>query len=140
MVPFSAAMSRTVSTCANSVALLLLLMLLLSRTHFRAHVAEYVACLYLQFIHRIGLLFAQVAVLLGTVVMCASSVVLLLSRNQIGRLFSSEHGVVMLTAQAVPPLAVSLIGEYGYVHQGVHIGVAAVEVTASTAAAAAPAC
>jgi hypothetical protein len=54
---------------------------------------------------------AQVAVLLGTVVMCASSVVLLLSRNQIGRLFSSEYGVVMLTAQAVPPLAVSLIGE-----------------------------
>ena len=53
----------------------------------------------------------QVAVLLGTVVMCCSSAVLLLSRNQIGKLFSSEHGVVMLTAQAVPPLAVSLIGE-----------------------------
>jgi len=52
----------------------------------------------------------QVAVLLGTVVMCASSGVLLLSRNHIGRLFSSEHGVVVLTAQAVPPLAVSLIG------------------------------
>jgi Na+-driven multidrug efflux pump len=43
--------------------------------------------------------------------MCCSSAVLLLSRNQIGKLFSSEHGVVMLTAQAVPPLAVSLIGE-----------------------------
>jgi hypothetical protein len=32
-------------------------------------------------------------------------------RNQLGRLFSSELDVVMLTAQAVPPLAVSLIGE-----------------------------
>lgn len=48
--------------------------------------------------------------LLGTVVMCTSSTVLLLSRNQVGRLFSNEHGVVTLTAQAVPPLAVSLIG------------------------------
>jgi Na+-driven multidrug efflux pump len=49
-------------------------------------------------------------VLLGTVVMCVSTGVLLLSRNYVGRLFSSEHAVVMLTAQAVPPLAVSLIG------------------------------
>jgi Na+-driven multidrug efflux pump len=53
----------------------------------------------------------QVAVLMGTVVMLVSSCVLLLGRNQLGRLFSSEHDVVMLTAQAVPPLAVSLIGE-----------------------------
>lgn len=67
----------------------------------------------------IVVLLPQVAVLLGTVVMCASSVVLLLSRNQIGRLFSSEHGVVMLTAQAVPPLAVSLIGEREWVQKRV---------------------
>jgi hypothetical protein len=53
----------------------------------------------------------QVAVLMGTVVMLISSCLLLLGRNQLGRLFSSELDVVMLTAQAVPPLAVSLIGE-----------------------------
>jgi Na+-driven multidrug efflux pump len=48
---------------------------------------------------------------MGTVVMLVSSCLLLLGRNQLGRLFSSELDVVMLTAQAVPPLAVSLIGE-----------------------------
>jgi Na+-driven multidrug efflux pump len=48
---------------------------------------------------------------MGTLVMLVSSCLLLLGRNQLGRLFSSEHDVVMLTAQAVPPLAVSLIGE-----------------------------
>jgi hypothetical protein len=35
----------------------------------------------------------------------------LVNCNQLGRLFSSKLDVVMLTAQAVPPLAVSLIGE-----------------------------
>lgn len=54
----------------------------------------------------------QVAVLLGTVVMCVSTGVLLLSRNYVGKLFSSEHSVVLLTAEAVPPLAISLIGKH----------------------------
>lgn len=53
----------------------------------------------------------QVAVLMGTLVMLVSSCLLLLGRSQLGRLFSSELDVVTLTAQAVPPLAVSLIGE-----------------------------
>jgi MATE family multidrug resistance protein len=53
----------------------------------------------------------QVAVLMGVVVMCACSVALLLGRDQLGWLFTSELGVVLLTSQAVPPLAVSLVGE-----------------------------
>ncbi|WIA44443.1 hypothetical protein OEZ86_007198 [Tetradesmus obliquus] len=56
-------------------------------------------------------LTVQVAVLMGTLVMLVSSVLLLLGRSQLGRLFTSEADVIMLTAQAVPPLAVSLIGE-----------------------------
>eukprot|EP00879_Flechtneria_rotunda_P031346 GHRR01034232.1.p1 GENE.GHRR01034232.1~~GHRR01034232.1.p1 ORF type:complete len:537 (+),score=144.16 GHRR01034232.1:73-1683(+) len=56
-------------------------------------------------------LTVQVAVLMGTLVMVVSSVLLLMSRNSLGKLFSSEADVVQLTAQAVPPLAVSLIGE-----------------------------
>ncbi|KAF6260291.1 mate-domain-containing protein [Scenedesmus sp. NREL 46B-D3] len=56
-------------------------------------------------------LTVQVAVLMGTLVMLVSSCLLLLGRSQLGRLFSSELDVVTLTAQAVPPLAVSLIGE-----------------------------
>lgn len=55
--------------------------------------------------------YPQVAVLMGTLVMIISSCFLLLGRGQLGKLFSSEADVVMLTAQAVPPLAVSLIGE-----------------------------
>jgi hypothetical protein len=39
-----------------------------------------------------------------------SSGLLLLGRGHLGRLFSGEDDVVLLTAQAVPPLAVSLIG------------------------------
>jgi hypothetical protein len=42
-------------------------------------------------------------------------------RNQLGRLFSSELDVVMLTAQAVPPLAVSLIGEDCMSSRGVFV-------------------
>jgi len=53
----------------------------------------------------------QVGVLLGTLVMAFFSILLLLGRHQLGRLFSADAGVVLLTAQAVPPLAVSLIGE-----------------------------
>ncbi|KAF8060322.1 DTX16 [Scenedesmus sp. PABB004] len=56
-------------------------------------------------------LTVQVAVLMGTLVMIASSGLLLLGRHQLGKLFSGEADVVMLTAQAVPPLAVSLVGE-----------------------------
>ena len=53
----------------------------------------------------------QVGVLLGTLVMAVSGAVLLLGRHQLGALFSSDEGVILLTAQAVPPLAVSLVGE-----------------------------
>lgn len=47
---------------------------------------------------------------MGTIVMCASAALLLLCRHRLGRLFTSEADVIALTAQAVPPLAVSLIG------------------------------
>ncbi len=53
----------------------------------------------------------QVGVLMGTLVMAFFSVLLLLGRHRLGALFSADAGVVLLTAQAVPPLAVSLIGE-----------------------------
>jgi Na+-driven multidrug efflux pump len=56
------------------------------------------------------LVHTQVAVLLGTLVMVASSLLLLAGRHQLGRLFSHEMDVIEMTAQAVPPLAVSLIG------------------------------
>lgn len=48
---------------------------------------------------------------MGTLVMIISSCFLLLGRWQLGKLFSNEADVVMLTSQAVPPLAVSLIGK-----------------------------
>jgi hypothetical protein len=60
---------------------------------------------------RVAWLTTQVAVLLGTVVMAAFAALLLLGRARLGRLFSSDDAVALLTAQAVPPLAVSLVGE-----------------------------
>jgi MATE family multidrug resistance protein len=43
--------------------------------------------------------------------MAAFAALLLLGRARLGRLFSSDDAVALLTAQAVPPLAVSLVGE-----------------------------
>lgn len=43
--------------------------------------------------------------------MMASAAVLLACRNQLGALFSGDREVVQLTSQAVPALAISLIGE-----------------------------
>jgi hypothetical protein len=56
-------------------------------------------------------LTTQVGVLLGTLVMAGFAAVLVLGRHQLGALFASDEAVILLTAQAVPPLAVSLIGE-----------------------------
>lgn len=60
---------------------------------------------------RMAWLTTQVGVLLGTLSMAAFSVALLAGRHGLGALFSADEAVIMLTAQAVPPLAVSLIGE-----------------------------
>lgn len=53
---------------------------------------------------------AQVAVTLGTGLMCVFGLVLLLFQRHVGRLFSSDMEVVQLTTQAIIPLAASLIG------------------------------
>jgi hypothetical protein len=53
----------------------------------------------------------QVSVLMGTVVMMVCAGLLLLGREQLGALFSAEREVVLLTSQAVPALAISLVGE-----------------------------
>lgn len=60
---------------------------------------------------RLAWLNTQVSVLLGTVSMIVFAAVLMLFRFELGALFSSDPEVVLLTAQAVPMLAVSLIGE-----------------------------
>jgi hypothetical protein len=52
----------------------------------------------------------QVATTLGTFLMCACSLLLLVFSKHIGRVFSSDPAVVTLTTAAVLPLAVSLIG------------------------------
>ncbi|PNW77624.1 hypothetical protein CHLRE_10g444900v5 [Chlamydomonas reinhardtii] len=53
----------------------------------------------------------QVSVLMGTVIMIVCAGLLLLGRDQLGALFSADREVVLLTSQAVPTLAISLIGE-----------------------------
>ncbi|MEW5297746.1 MAG: hypothetical protein WDW36_000930 [Sanguina aurantia] len=53
----------------------------------------------------------QVAVFLGTVSMIGFAGSLLLLRNHVGAWFSGDPEVVLLTSQAVPTLAISLIGE-----------------------------
>ncbi|GIL78274.1 hypothetical protein Vretimale_7649 [Volvox reticuliferus] len=53
----------------------------------------------------------QVSVLMGTVIMIICAGMLLLFRDQLGALFSGDREVVLLTSQAVPTLAISLIGE-----------------------------
>lgn len=52
----------------------------------------------------------QVSVLMGTVIMIVCAGFLLLSRDQLGAIFSLDREVVLLTSQAVPTLAISLIG------------------------------
>ncbi len=52
----------------------------------------------------------QVSVLMGTVIMIVCAGLLLLGRDQLGALFSADREVVLLTSQAVPTLAISLIG------------------------------
>lgn len=59
---------------------------------------------------RLAWLATQVSVLMGTVVMIVSAILLMMFRNQLGALFSSDEEVILLTSQAVPALAVSLIG------------------------------
>lgn len=56
----------------------------------------------------------QISVLMGTVVMMVSALGLLACRNQLGALFSGDKEVVQLTSQAVPALAISLIGKRGW--------------------------
>jgi hypothetical protein len=53
----------------------------------------------------------QVASMLGTLLMCACSLLLLVFRNNIGSLFSSDPAVVQAATATMLPLAVSLIGE-----------------------------
>ena len=53
----------------------------------------------------------QLAVLMGTLVMAAFAILLVVCRNGLGWLFSDDAEVIALTAVAVPPLAASLIGE-----------------------------
>eukprot|EP00877_Chromochloris_zofingiensis_P011102 jgi/Chrzof1/6245/Cz17g17080.t1 len=60
---------------------------------------------------RLAWITTQVAVLMGTCVMVVCAVALLLCRRHLGWLFSGDANVIALTSQAVPPLAVSLIGE-----------------------------
>lgn len=57
----------------------------------------------------------QVSVLMGTVTMIVCAGILLLYRNHLGGLFSADREVVLLTSQAVPTLAISLIGAAGRV-------------------------
>ncbi len=49
---------------------------------------------------------------MGTVTMIVCAGALLMSREQLGALFSQDREVVLLTSQAVPTLAISLIGEF----------------------------
>lgn len=49
--------------------------------------------------------------MLGTLLMCACSLLLLVLRDHIGQLFSSDPAVLLLTTATVLPLAMSLIGE-----------------------------
>lgn len=60
---------------------------------------------------RLAWLTVQVSVLMGMVIMGALSLGLMLGRHHLGWLFTTDKQVIYLTAQAVPPLAVSLIGE-----------------------------
>lgn len=53
----------------------------------------------------------QVAVILGTVLMCTCSTLLLVFSSHIGKAFSADPAVVRLTTATVLPLAISLIGE-----------------------------
>ena len=55
-------------------------------------------------------LYTQVSVLVGTLSMMLFAIILVIFRDQLGLLFTSDPEVVLLTSQAVPMLAVSLIG------------------------------
>ena len=58
-------------------------------------------------------LYTQVSVLVGTLSMMLFAIVLVIFRDQLGLLFTSDPEVIMLTSQAVPMLAVSLVGTCG---------------------------
>ena len=58
-------------------------------------------------------LYTQVSVLVGTLSMMLFAIVLVIFRDQLGLLFTSDPEVIMLTSQAVPMLAVSLVGACG---------------------------
>ncbi len=49
---------------------------------------------------------------MGTVIMIVCAGALLMCRDQLGVLFSGDREVVLLTSQAVPTLAISLIGTF----------------------------
>ncbi|GAX82606.1 hypothetical protein CEUSTIGMA_g10032.t1 [Chlamydomonas eustigma] len=60
---------------------------------------------------RMAWLNTQVSVLMGTTSMIFFAALLLVFRNQLGMLFTSDPEVIMLTSQATPMLAASLVGE-----------------------------
>ncbi|KAG1658935.1 hypothetical protein FOA52_007127 [Chlamydomonas sp. UWO 241] len=60
---------------------------------------------------RLAWLNTQVSVLMGTVSMIFFAALLMAYRHRLGGLFSLDPEVMLLTSQAVPMLAVSLIGE-----------------------------
>eukprot|EP00798_Chlamydomonas_sp_ICE-L_P010240 gene10240-8157_t len=59
---------------------------------------------------RLAWLNAQVAVFMGTTSMVVAAIVLMYFREQLGALFTSDADVIKLTSQAVPSIAISLIG------------------------------
>jgi len=60
---------------------------------------------------RLAWLNTQVAVLMGTLSMVVFAGVLMLMRDQLGAMFSTDAEVIRLTSFAVPALALSLVGE-----------------------------
>eukprot|EP00195_Chlamydomonas_chlamydogama_P009762 CAMPEP_0202901800 /NCGR_PEP_ID=MMETSP1392-20130828/14735_1 /ASSEMBLY_ACC=CAM_ASM_000868 /TAXON_ID=225041 /ORGANISM="Chlamydomonas chlamydogama, Strain SAG 11-48b" /LENGTH=532 /DNA_ID=CAMNT_0049588419 /DNA_START=201 /DNA_END=1799 /DNA_ORIENTATION=- len=60
---------------------------------------------------RLAWLNTQVSVLMGTLSMMLFAGLLLMYRNHLGALFSMDYEVIVLTSQAVPMLALSLVGE-----------------------------
>ena len=61
---------------------------------------------------RLAWLNTQVAVLMGTLSMIIFAGILMLYRNELGGMFSTDPEVILLTSQAVPTLAISLIGAH----------------------------
>jgi hypothetical protein len=57
-------------------------------------------------------ILAQFGLILGNLYIWGCSCLLLLGRNHVGRLFSNDAPVVLLVAQTVPAMALSLLSEY----------------------------